>query len=815
MNIAAGQHERHQPSAAKAGLAAGLSINYQSRSIDFIDPTPTPFVVQIPLVEYFERMTQWKADPWQVDLCDRLQKAAENRHIKGVDQLFHAEPQLGKTIVVSQHLPAWLFGQDPLFRFALAMYNTAQSEKHSKVVIRILSSKRHKDIFPNKDGWLYGDDGQSERGGRPVQAAVSGWYTNAGRGTEDHPGNAGQFSFNPVGLVSGLTGSGFSWLFCDDPYRSEKDAFSPTVNESIRDFLDFLESRRDIYSNLSLMFHRYAYDDAAAYCLDKGGFDYVRYASECDGDYIHPSTGERFTDPLNRQIGEYISPRRGAEYYAKVKKNPRVWTSMNQGRPAAEGSEFFIIDKIGILPADMAIGRRNECTIMVRSWDLAATEKAGDYSVAPLIGMRPDGRTTFFEQVRKQVESAGRDALMLETAQRDGYDVVITVPIDPGAAGKTALFHIEQLLKDYTVIGRATTGSKEDRARPLASAVNSGDVDFISDEGLADDAKWIKITKDEMREFLLSALVHDDTIDSGADGYNEAYERIAKGLVIKNFKPARNLITWQQFADRFTPKGYPPITKVPVHWTVYVGIKITPEDSKANSAVIMARAAQNANMPETLFVVAEYKEFTADIDLLFNWLTLALDYYCENPDDPMIWLHPDSKAYQITIWQKLGRAAQLFGEKAATGLTELNWYLKPKDGVSPFNENEKICNLYGIIHDVKQIAVATDSDGLYAFRQECHTWGHNDKGEPNQVGSVVDNVRFITYLFRTMEADLSDDEKLENAMPVGLKLETIHNMDDSTERDLTIQKRIMMEKTVRDELFAPVRSAAAKRFARR
>lgn len=744
---------------ARTGNAGKLQVApradaYKDSPIDYIDPAPKPFKVQIPLVEYFERMTRWKADPWQIDLGNRLQAAAEARHVRGVREIYHAEPQIGKTIWISQHLPAWLLGHDPLFRFALAMYNTAQSEKHSKVVIRLLSSQLHKDIFPNKDGWLYGDE---EAAGKKVGAAVSGWYTNAGRGNADTPGNAGQFSFNPVGLISGLTGSGFDWLVGDDPYRSEKDAFSPTVNQSIRDFLDFLESRINLHSNLSLMFHRYAYDDAAAYCLDKGDFDYIRYATECDGDYTHESTGQRFTDPIGRQVGELLSPRRSHDYYAKVKKNPRVWTSMNQGRPASEDGQFFDVNKIVIKPADYAFERRQECTVMVRAWDLAATEDGGDYSVAPLVGMSPDLRTTFFETARKQVESAGRDKLMLETAQRDGFDVVISVPQDPGAAGLTALFHIQQLLKGYTVVTRSTSGSKEDRARSLASAVNSGDVEFISDENFSEDYKWVDECKKEMREFLMSALAHDDFVDSGADGYNECFERVSKGLVVKNFDVSRNFLTWDVFTKRF---GH----VIPKDWTVNIGVRISADASTPNSAIIVAKAAENAGLKdESLFIIAEYKEYTDDFNLLFDWLKTTLELTCSR-SVPMIWLHKDSEAFKPTLQQKLNLTVRIFREPIEAGVTELGWYLQPTDKPNPFYAERKATRLYGLV-DSSQLAVATDRFGLFNTRQEIATWGFNDKSEPSQIGQVLSCLTMLTYRFKTIAKPLTMAEKIDQLIP--------------------------------------------------
>lgn len=81
-------------------------VDPRSQPIDYIDPAPKPFIVQIPLVEYFERMKRHKADRWQHDFCRRLQEAAENRHIKASMLEFHAEPRLGKTSILSQTFPA-------------------------------------------------------------------------------------------------------------------------------------------------------------------------------------------------------------------------------------------------------------------------------------------------------------------------------------------------------------------------------------------------------------------------------------------------------------------------------------------------------------------------------------------------------------------------------------------------------------------------------------------------------------------------------------------------------------------------------------
>jgi hypothetical protein len=112
----------------------GFMSNGNAREIAYIDLKPKPLIVQVSLVEYLERIKRHKADRWQIDFCNRLQTAAENRHIERDWTLYHAEAQLGKTTILSQAFPAWLFGHDPLFRFALAMQPVEVNDSEDRAV---------------------------------------------------------------------------------------------------------------------------------------------------------------------------------------------------------------------------------------------------------------------------------------------------------------------------------------------------------------------------------------------------------------------------------------------------------------------------------------------------------------------------------------------------------------------------------------------------------------------------------------------------------------------------------------------------------
>lgn len=776
-------------------LATGAPVadDFREKAIDYIDVAPKPVNVHVPLVDYFERVKRHKADKWQRDFCERLQHAFEHRHERPTRAMVHAEAQLGKSSLMVQCFSAWILGHDPWHRIALATYNVTRSQSHSAAVIAIMNLPIHREIFPKRESHV------------PLRTSSARWRTNARR--EDLSTDA-QDSFNPVGLQSGLTGSGFDTLFIDDPYADQKEAFSETVRANLQAFWEYtVMSRLGEYSNVFGMFHRYHFEDMAGYLLDKGTFEYWRYATICDGPYIHETTGQRFEDPLKREIGEYISERRGPSYYAEKRGNKRVWYSMFQGRPSAEEGEFFNVGKIKHISAAEAADRRAKASVLVRAWDLAATEADGDFSTAPLLSMTSDLRATIHHAVHKQVDTAGRDALQDQTAANDGAGVVITVPQDPGAAGKSLVYYTQQRLKDFTVAVRATSGSKEDRARNLASAVNSGMVEFAPDDHLPEDERWVKDAKTELRNFPLSE--HNDFVDSMADAYNEAFERITKGLVIKNYRPHANLLAWHVFAEAFRVNGTAAF-KIPPHWTVYVGVKITPDASTPNSAVIVARAPDDTRLVDTLFAVAEYKAFTDDVNAMFTWIDLALKCYCAgNAEDVTIWLHPDSEEYKHTIWQKLERSVAIFDGGDTAGLSELDWYLGARGEVGGIFGTVP-SGFYALIADPAQISVPTNEYGFYSLRQEFATWAFNDKGEPNAIGSVLDCLRMIAYNFRTVPAPLTKQQEIEERLGVAVRAETIAAITDPAERDRRLQRRMLDITSVAKEVEGPQRTGRTR-----
>ncbi len=95
---------------------------------------------------------------------------------------------------------------------------------------------------------------------------------------------------------------------------------------------------------------------------------------------------------------------------------------------------------------------------------------------------------------------------------RDGRGVRISIPQDPGQAGKTQVLALTRMLAGHQVKSSPETGDKVTRAEPLASQVNVGNVLLLRGE-------WNDALIEEMRLFPNGAF--DDQIDALSRAFAE------------------------------------------------------------------------------------------------------------------------------------------------------------------------------------------------------------------------------------------------------------------------------------------------------
>lgn len=134
-----------------------------------------------------------------------------------------------------------------------------------------------------------------------------------------------------------------------------------------------------------------------------------------------------------------------------------------------------------------------------RGWDEAATADGGDFSVGAKVGHK-DGAWFILDIVRGQWSSGVLDNMMDQAAAADGPFVPIHLQQEPGASGKARIADHRRHLKGYEVHGRQPTGSKVQRAKPLMSAAEAGNVYLVAgpwnEAFLRECASWRGSDKD-------------------------------------------------------------------------------------------------------------------------------------------------------------------------------------------------------------------------------------------------------------------------------------------------------------------------------
>lgn len=437
------------------------------------------------LQQFVRKTTGLKLDDWQIDLCSRLTRLRDER---GLRWLIHAPPQAGKSVILSQRLPAWLLGYKPSMRIKLACYNIEHATRFSRICRELMESDEYAEMFSGDDWRLSKTANKQEE-----------WSTLARKRRRDS-----QPSLKALGLTSGFVGQGADLLIVDDPYASPQDAYSEIIRDSVWTFwADSAKPRLNPASNVIVMFHRYHLDDLAGRLMreeglkENGGkWELFRYAAIADG--------ER-DDPMNRTVGAKLSPRMEADFLEEQQRNAAVWLGQFQGVPISRTGSFFRADKFEV------VEDAPEGLPACRGWDLAATEGSGDYTAGVKMS-GPDAYGYYYvvDVQRGQWSADRRNRVIRETAERDGEACWVRGAQDPGSAGGEAARAFRHLLAGYSVQTERVSGAKEVRADPLSSRVNSGDVRLVR-------GAWNRDFIEEFRAFPRGR--HDDQIDAAADAF--------------------------------------------------------------------------------------------------------------------------------------------------------------------------------------------------------------------------------------------------------------------------------------------------------
>jgi predicted phage terminase large subunit-like protein len=170
-----------------------------------------------------------------------------------------------------------------------------------------------------------------------------------------------------------------------------------------------------------------------------------------------------------------------------------------------------------------------------RFWDMAATDEVPgldpDYTTGCLIGRDPEGRFYIADMRRWRCEPGMNDLRCRATAIHDTYNVIEAMEQEPGASGKTMIYHFRRgAFRDTNFRGvpasgkargittsvqpgRKTSHAKIAAASPLSAHANAGQVYIVADGSWDHEAFLTEIE-------IFPDGEHDDQVDACAGALN-------------------------------------------------------------------------------------------------------------------------------------------------------------------------------------------------------------------------------------------------------------------------------------------------------
>jgi predicted phage terminase large subunit-like protein len=408
-------------------------------------------------------------------------------------------PRHGKSMTISQYFPAWWLGMYPDERVILASYEADFAATWGR---------KAQDVFSAHNGRLFGVELN------PATTAAARWEVAGHEG-----------GMTTAGVGGPITGKGADLLILDDLIKNAEEANSEVHRENIWEWLQSTAmTRLEPGGAVAFLMTRWHEDDPPGRLLAQ---------MEAGGERWEvlnlPALAEE-GDPLGRPVGAALWPERyDAEALGRIRRTigDYHFESLYQGRPVPRKGGMFEADWFKdpwpAAPADCA---------WCRAWDLAASDGKGDWTVGVLMGRHDaggpptvdaDGRiergrvsSRYFvaDVVRGRWNEARVDEVVRETALRDRErygDVMVRGEQEPGASGKKAAAAFVRNLAGFDVQVEPNSGSKENRARALASQAGVGAVKLVR-------ADWNAEFVRELARFPRGK--HDDQVDAASLSFN-------------------------------------------------------------------------------------------------------------------------------------------------------------------------------------------------------------------------------------------------------------------------------------------------------
>lgn len=403
-------------------------------------------------------------------------------------------PQEGKSERTSRRFPTWMLARYPWLRIAIVSY--------AHGIARRWGRRIRDDIAEHTEKLGISVD--------PGNSAANEWSLSG------HDG-----SVYCVGVQGALTGKPVDLLIIDDPYKNGEQADSDAWRETVEDWwTEVAVPRLGPGVAVVIIQTRWRHDDLTGWLQERDdGIDWRVINIPAQADH-NPAEGE--TDPLGRDVGEYMVSARGrsVEQWEQRQREvgSRAWLALFQGRPTPASGNVFqrswfddhAYDQPQWIERDDGTRVALGFDEVVASWDMAFKATDGSDYVCGQIWGRRGVDAWLLDQTHGHLDFVGTLAAVRSLAAR--WPQATAKYVEDKANGTAVINMLKRTITGLIPV--EPEGSKVARAAAVSPLIEAGNVHVPTVEL----APWVGDLVEEAVGFPRAK--HDDRVDAMSQALN-------------------------------------------------------------------------------------------------------------------------------------------------------------------------------------------------------------------------------------------------------------------------------------------------------
>lgn len=386
---------------------------------------------------------------WHIDdICRHLEAVTDGRINR---LLINVPPGSMKSLLVSVFWQAWEWGPKGLhsLRYLTTSFNEIPVKRDTRKTRDLIMSDWYQSLWPEV------------RLTRTAELSFANSHTGTREGV-------------PFGSLTSQRGDR---LILDDPHSVETAESETERQNTTRKFREGAINRLNDQerSAIVVIMQRLHEDDISGVIQKLGmGYTHLMLPMEFEADR-RCVTSIGFTDPRSYE-GELLDPARmPRETVDKLKRDTTeyAYAGQYQQRRAPREGGIFKRHWFDVVPAAPA------GVLKSRAWDLAATKSSTAAYTAGVKLSVLNGTYYIEDVVRERGSPADVERLIKRIAISDGLGCRISIPQDPGQAGKSQVAAFAKLLAGFNCRFSPETGDKQSRALPVSAQAEVGNVKLV------------------------------------------------------------------------------------------------------------------------------------------------------------------------------------------------------------------------------------------------------------------------------------------------------------------------------------------------